>query len=347
MQIYNLEFSREEIKEAVAANRLLSMEIEFSRVCNFHCSYCYVPGKEELANELSRAELKDVILQAKEMGAGKIIILGGEPSIYPHLVEMISFLKDEGLEIEMFTNGSGISPELARFLAENRVRVVLKMNSRNEEVQDRLAGHKGAHKIITQALASLQEAGYPSPEAFLAISTIICQQNIRELPEMWQWFRERNIEPYFEIITPQGNARRNKWLEVPTLELKEIFTRLSEIDQEVYGRQWEPQPPLAGNKCMRHQVSCVITANGNVMPCVGVTIAIGNIREQKLADIIRNSEVINNLKNYRETIKGECRTCEKAEECYGCRGAAYQLTGDYLASDPTCWRNGPWANNQT
>ena len=43
--------------------------------------------------------------------------------------------------------------------------------------------------------------------------------------------------------------------------------------------------------------------------------------------------------DYREMIKGECRDCDKAEECYGCRGAAYQLTGDYLASDPTCWRN--------
>ncbi|MFV9645436.1 MAG: hypothetical protein ACNYWU_06395, partial [Desulfobacterales bacterium] len=32
-------------------------------------------------------------------------------------------------------------------------------------------------------------------------------------------------------------------------------------------------------------------------------------------------------------------SCEKAEYCYGCRGAAYQLTGDYLASDPLCWKN--------
>jgi radical SAM protein with 4Fe4S-binding SPASM domain len=66
---------------------------------------------------------------------------------------------------------------------------------------------------------------------------------------------------------------------------------------------------------------------------------VGNIREHKLADIIKGSEVINNLKNYRQMIKGECRDCDKAEECYGCRGAAFQLTGDYLASDPTCWRN--------
>jgi radical SAM protein with 4Fe4S-binding SPASM domain len=111
------------------------------------------------------------------------------------------------------------------------------------------------------------------------------------------------------------------------------------MDRERFGRDWEPQPPLVGNKCMRHQVSCVVTATGDVTPCVGVTIALDNIRNNKLAHILKHSEVINNLKNYRNMIKGVCRTCEKAEECYGCRGAAYQMTGDYLASDPTCWRN--------
>ena len=93
MQIYNLEFTEQEIREAVAADRLLSMEIEFSRVCNFRCSYCYVEEKLECTDELSRKEIKDVILQAKELGARKIIILGGEPSIYPHLIEMLEFLE--------------------------------------------------------------------------------------------------------------------------------------------------------------------------------------------------------------------------------------------------------------
>ncbi|WP_035240507.1 radical SAM/SPASM domain-containing protein [Desulfobacter vibrioformis] len=45
------------------------------------------------------------------------------------------------------------------------------------------------------------------------------------------------------------------------------------------------------------------------------------------------------LKNHRQTIKGFCRTCEKSDTCYGCRGAAFQVTGDLLASDPLCWRN--------
>ncbi len=340
MQIYNLEFSEEEIQRAVAEGRLLSMEIEFSRICNFRCSYCYVPTKSQLNNELTRQEIKDVILQAKELGAGKIIILGGEPSIYPHIQEMITFLSGQGLAIEMFTNGTGIDADLARVLAENRVRVALKRNSFDESIQDKLAGKTGAGAIIGTALANLQQAGYPSDDLFLAISTVICQQNIDELPAMWEWLRKERIEPYFEVITPQENAVENKsWLSVDGMQLKRLFQKLSAIDREKYGRDWEPQPPLVGNKCMRHQVSCLVTATGDVMPCVGVTIPVGNIRENRRADIISTSEVINNLKNYREMIKGECRDCDKAEECYGCRGAAFQLTGDYLASDPTCWRN--------
>lgn len=345
MQIYNLEFTEQEIRDAVAADRLLSMEIEFSRICNFRCYYCYVPDRSECGNELSREEIKDVILQSKKLGARKIIILGGEPSIYPHLLEMLRFLGKEGLEIEMFTNGSGVDKSLAAVLAEEKVRVVLKLNSRDEAIQDQLAGKKGAFRIINRALAILQEAGYPSTERFLAISTVICRQNIEELPAMWQWLREEKIEPYFEIITPQANALKNIWLSVDSNELKKLFARLSAIDREQFDRHWEPQPPLAGNKCMRHQVSCVVTATGDVTPCVGVTIALDNIRNNRLAHILKNSEVINNLKNYRKMIKGACRTCEKAEECYGCRGAAYQLTGDYLASDPTCWRNASCDNS--
>jgi len=89
MQLYNLEFTEEEIRVAASADRLLSMEIEFSRACNFRCAYCYLADRTAGAGELTRTEIKEVILQAKELGARKIIILGGEPTIYPHLVEML------------------------------------------------------------------------------------------------------------------------------------------------------------------------------------------------------------------------------------------------------------------
>jgi radical SAM protein with 4Fe4S-binding SPASM domain len=335
----NFGFSREEIADAVRDGRLLSLEIEFSLRCDFRCPYCYVGNGRSYEDELSPDEIRHIVIQARDLGAKRIIILGGEPSIYPDILDMIGFIRDQGLEAEMFTNGSGITPAFAGELSRHKVRVVLKLNTLDEKLQDRLAGKAGASGIIHTALHNLKQAGYPSRDCFLAVSTIICRQNLDEVPNLWQWLRDQDIEPYFEMITPQENAKRNRWLDVTPAELGEVFARLSAIDRSQYGRAWDPQPPLAGNKCLRHQFSCLVTAKGDVTPCVGVTIPVGNVRKDRLSDIIRNSHVLRNLRDYRNTIKGPCRTCEKAVECYGCRGASFQLTGDYLASDPMCWRN--------
>lgn len=325
------------IFKTAAENRLLTMEIEFSLRCNFRCPYCYVPTARDLATELTPPEIRDVLIQARNLGARRIIILGGEPSIYPHIRGMIDFIRKNDMDAEMFTNGTGVTPDFASWLFERKVRVVLKMNSFDPVLQDRLTGRPGSWKIIRNALNHLKSAGYPSENTFLAVSTIICRQNYHELARLWCWLRDQGIAPYFEIITPQNNAKANPWLSVDPLALKEIFESLAAIDRDRYGRTWDIQPPLVGNRCLRHQFSCLVTAAGNVTPCVGVTLSLGNIRRFPLKQIIETSPVLKNLKNYRQTIKGPCGQCEKADGCYGCRGAAYQMTGDYLASDPLCW----------
>jgi radical SAM protein with 4Fe4S-binding SPASM domain len=189
------------------------------------------------------------------------------------------------------------------------------------------------------ALIHLQDAGYPQGAGFLAVSTIICQDNISELPALWIWLRDQGILPYFEIITPQGGAAQNDGFSVPTEKVEKLFYEISDIDRTRYKHIWDPQPPLVSGKCLRHQFSCLINAQGFVMPCVGVNMPIGNIREKKLKDILQESEVIGNLRGFRHKIKDPCGKCDKSDHCYGCRGAAYQLTGDYLASDPLCWKN--------
>jgi len=74
-----------------------------------------------------------------------------------------------------------------------------------------------------------------------------------------------------------------------------------------------------------------------VQPCTGVDLFVGNVKEGRLADILAGSRTIKDLREIREKIEGPCKSCEFAEDCYGCRGNAYQSTGNYLASDPMCW----------
>lgn len=339
--ITGLEFTREEMESAARTGRLLSMELEMTRACNLRCTYCYSSAGSAADAELDLAEITDAVRQAAELGARKIIILGGgEPCVYPHLRELIDAIRARGLDIELFTNGTLIDDDLARFLHAHEVSVVVKRNANNADVQDDLAGVPGTYERIERGMRALQNAGYPDAAHGLGIQTVICRQNIGHVPGLWRSARSSGVHPYFETITPQGRACGNHSLDVSVNELKAVFTRLSEIDRDEFGIQWTPHPPLAGASCSRHLYSITLKSNGDLQPCVGVEIAVGNIRRDRIATVIRASTVIRDLRQVYTNIKGGCRTCHLNGACYGCRGAAFNLTGDYLASDPSCWLNG-------
>lgn len=141
-------------------------------------------------------------------------------------------------------------------------------------------------------------------------------------------------------MNPVSHAAANAaWLNVTPQETQAMFETLARIDAEEFGITWPVQPPLVGRRCLRNRYSCVLAPDGTIKPCVGVPIMVGNLREKPLQTILAESEVIANLRDYRQKLKGPCRDCPQFSGCYGCRGTAYQLTGDYLASDPLCWRN--------
>ncbi|MFA7230417.1 MAG: radical SAM protein [Victivallaceae bacterium] len=330
--------SLELIRRVAAENRLLSIEIEPTLSCNYHCPYCYAGKNAAPDNELSYQEITGVIKQAKTLGAERVIILGGEPLLYPDLFQLIDYISSLGMSVELFSNGALLTVEIARKLFKAKVRLALKLNSFKEDVQTLLTGEPGGLKKAMQALENAIAAGYPGDEQLLAVSTVICQPNVGEMEDLWRYLRDRNITPYFEVITPQGSALDNAWLQLSTEEIRDVFEKLAALDRE-YGYNWEPRPPLVGDRCLRHQYSCLVTSIGNVFPCVGIDVPVGNVRENSLQEIIIGSEIIQDLRKHLSTIKAPCGECELADECYGCRGTAYQLTGDWLASDPLCWRS--------
>lgn len=335
---WGLEFSPEEIAAARAKNGLLSMELELSRACNLRCIYCYASSGLALEEELTLKEIFSAIDQAVEVGARKIIILGGgEPLLYNDLFPVIDYLISKDVTVDLFTNGTLITEKTAALLYERQVSVVVKMNSLNTEIQDQLAGKAGSSEEIRNGLELLQEAGYPDEHHTLGVETVICAQNYEELPELWRWARCRGIIPYMEMMTMQGRATEHPELEVEPGKVRELFDRLAELDEKEFGNRWTPHPPLAASQCARHEYSCTVTANGEIYPCPGVSVAAGNIRQSPLADILKQGKPFIELRNIRSTIKGRCARCGISRVCYGCRGHAYQVTGDYLAEDPLCW----------
>src|SRR3989338_7606337 len=78
-----------------------------------------------------------------------------------------------------------------------------------------------------------------------------------------------------------------------------------------------------------------ISCRGDIMPSGFLPIAAGNIRQDSLADVYRNSPLFQELRNT-TLLKGRCGLCPYKEMCGGSRARAYAITGDYLAEDPCC-----------
>ncbi|MCS7131023.1 MAG: SPASM domain-containing protein, partial [Archaeoglobaceae archaeon] len=74
---------------------------------------------------------------------------------------------------------------------------------------------------------------------------------------------------------------------------------------------------------------------GEIYPSGFLQIPAGNVREKRVEEIYRNSEIFVKLRDP-NNLKGKCGICEFRFICGGSRARAYALTGDYLAEEPCC-----------
>ncbi len=80
-----------------------------------------------------------------------------------------------------------------------------------------------------------------------------------------------------------------------------------------------------------------IKPNGDVWPCPFFELNTGNAVKTPIDKIWKDSKIFNNLRNREKLLKGKCSNCDFNSICGGCRGRAFELTGDYLSQDDYCF----------
>jgi len=337
-RLKGIDFSAMQVEKCAKEAGLLRISIGLSKACNLSCPYCYADGGSEEKNELSFEEILDIINQAKEAGAKTVTLVGGEPLIHPKVREIISHINQKGLTTIIFTNGTVMDKELAKFLYNNNVSIIVKFNSFDDpEIQDELVGgRKGTFQKIKKTISLLIEAKFNtgSPTR-LGIESIICHKNLLQIPKIFRFTRENNIYPYIELVTVSGRGKGFSD-RLTKKETKEIFQKLLEIDQKEFGYTWIPRPPQVATTCKYYLTAAYITASGKMQPCPSVSMELGDLRKERLSEIMKKP-LFKKIRNMNQNLKGPCKECKYHTECYGCRGTAFNLTGDIFSSDATCW----------
>ncbi len=165
--------------------------------CNLGCKFCYAgfPGARSV---LPVEEAKQVIGALVVAGTDKITFVGGEPTLHPHLAELVRHAGDLGLVTCVVTNGARL-----RLLLESAGEALhwvgLSIDSGNEDVQAALGRGGGDHvRTSIEHADELRRRG-----ARIKLNSVITQLNWQEDmsalvrrvgPERWKAFQVLRIE---------------------------------------------------------------------------------------------------------------------------------------------------------
>jgi len=88
--------------------------VEVTDACDLTCPGCY---RHRLEGHRPLDEVKEDILACRRLtNCDRIGVAGGEPLIYPHLLEVVEFIAKNGMKPLLLTNGERLTPELVRDL---------------------------------------------------------------------------------------------------------------------------------------------------------------------------------------------------------------------------------------
>ncbi len=336
--------------------RLIAWEI--TRSCNLNCIHCRAASsKSPYKNELTTEEIFRIMEEIKEVGNPIIILTGGEPLLRPDVFGIAKKAIELGFKPVLATNGTLINKEIAKKIKDSGIaRVSISLDGASAEVHDNFRGVSGAFEGAMKGILTLKEAKIP-----IQINTTVTAVNVNELPKIHELAKNIGaVAHHIFVLVPVGRGKELQKRSLTPEEYEKILNwfydqreksglQLKATCAPMYYRILRQRAKAEGKKvtfetfgldaltrgCLAGIGFCFISHIGIVQPCGYLEIHCGDLRKQTFKEIWENSEVFNNLRDFKK-YKGKCGKCEYIRVCGGCRARAYYATGDYLEEEPLC-----------
>ncbi len=176
------------------------LELQMTGRCNLRCRHCYLGEAPPL--DLAPERIQRVLEEFEEMQGLRLLISGGEPLLHPRFWEMNERLPDFAFRSVLLSNGTLITPEMARQLHVHEVQVSL---DGMEEGHESIRG-KGTFEKTLRAMGYLQEAGVR-----VSVATMIHRKNLAEFGRLKDFLESRQIQEWnVDVPCIEGTLRENE-----------------------------------------------------------------------------------------------------------------------------------------
>ncbi len=330
--------------------------------CNLACRHCYMDAKREARDEMSLEEGIHLVDELADMKVPILIFTGGEPLLSRNFYALAFHASEVGLRTVISTNGTLITPEVARLLAEAKIRYVgVSLDSASAKNHDAFRGVAGAHALALQGIKNARDAGLKT-----GLRITLTRDNWQDVPALLNLALQEGI-PRFCLyhLVPTGRGADMTESDVTPEQRRSVIRLLAEAAEELKGENIEiltTDSPMDGayllellkddprrenvRKLLLNAGGCStgvkvanINQRGDVHPCHFMPqVVVGNVRERTFRDIWIDHPTpeLLALRDVKSQLKGACGACEYLDLCGGCRQKAYYYHGDILAEDPTC-----------
>jgi pyrroloquinoline quinone biosynthesis protein E len=327
----------------------LWLSLELTYRCPLKCSWCNNPldFDDYAANELNTEEWKQVLRDARDLGALQLGFTGGEPLVRDDLEELVAYADSIGFYTNLITSGIGLTEaRLIALKAAGLKQIQLSLQAMTPGLNDELVGAR-AHALKLEAARMIKAHGFP-----MVLNMPVVKQNIGEVDATIAFAAELGVE-YIELANVQyyNWALVNREELMPTLE--EIRTAEATVKRWrdklgdsmtiyfVIPDYYEGRPKA----CMNGwgAIHLTLAPDGVAMPCQEARVIPGlqfhSVRERPLAWIWHESPLFQKFRG-NEWMKEPCRSCDERDKDFGgCRCQAFLLTGDPANTDPACSRS--------
>lgn len=326
---------------------------EVTQACELACDHCRADATPDRhPAELSTAEGKALLDDARRFGDGQLVVLsGGDPLAREDTVEFVEYGTDIGLRMTVTPSGTqSLSTEAVDALADAGVKqLAVSVDGASPGSHDSFRGETGSFEQTLRAARDAREAGVP-----LQVNTTVCSQTVDDLPAirdlvrdlgavLWSVFflvpvgRGRALDPVSpsraeRVMAFLDDVRRDEDFGVKTTEAPH-FRRVSA--QRAQNRPNDDDSSSRRGGITAGDGFAFVSHTGDVYPSGFLPEAAGNVREESVVDVYRHSDLFEQLRET-DALTGKCGACEFRHRCGGSRSRAYAEAGDPMASDPLC-----------